>query len=498
VTSVTAPASTPSRRPNILVFLPDEQSVHALGCYGNRVVASPYVDALAAQGVTLDAAYCNYPLCVPSRLSLLSGKHPHKIDAWDNRSILDPGARTFAADLTAAGYRTCLIGKMHLAGEEQRYGFEQRPYGDLLGWSHQPDPPRTAHGLSRIAAGSSEIPLEQTQEEIVNREAVAFLRRHRERDPDRPFLLVLGYNRPHFPLRPPLRWWERYWPGGYDLPEVPAGHVERLHPWIRAVRHRSDGDGFTAEQTARARAGYYACVSYVDEKVGEILQELDALGLAEHTLVVYTSDHGEMMGDHDMWGKRTFYEGSARVPFVVRWPGHLPAGTRASAPVELVDLYPTLCAAAGVAPPGDLDGDSLLPLLAGDTASWRAVAVSDYCQWLPAPARMVRRGAMKLNYYTGAGFELFDLDSDPDELHDLSAEPAQQATLRELLPYLGRAGWSPPLAEALWREYQRRGPRFPRRHLRTPNQFWAEGPPYRDAEDFYPADIDWERVPIRP
>ena len=232
------------RRPNILVFLPDEQSVHALGCYGNRTVESPHVDALAAQGVTLDAAYCNSPLCVPSRLSLLTGKHPHRIDAWDNRSVLDPGARTFAGDLAAAGYRTCLIGKMHFAGEEQRYGFQLRPYGDLRGWSHQPDPPQTARDLSRIAAGPSEIPLGQTQEEVVNREAIGFLRRQRQAEPERPFLLVLGYNRPHFPLRPPRRWWDRYWPHGHDLPRVAPGEVERLHPWIRAVRHRSDGDGF--------------------------------------------------------------------------------------------------------------------------------------------------------------------------------------------------------------------------------------------------------------
>ena len=485
-------------RPNILVFLPDEQSVHALGCYGNRTVYSPHIDSLAAQGVTLDAAYSNYPLCVPSRLSLLSGQHPHKIDAWDNRSTLDSRARTFAGDLTAAGYRTCLIGKMHFAGEEQRHGFELRPYGDLLGWSHQPDPPETARDLSRIAAGPSEIPLDQTQEEIVNREAITFLRRQRETEPDRPFLLVLGYNRPHFPLRPPRRWWDRYWPHGYDLPHVPEGHVEQLHPWIQGVRHRSDGDGFTEEQTARARAGYYGCVSYVDEKVGEILATLDDLGIAEETLVVFTSDHGEMMGAHDMWGKRTFYEGSARVPFIARWPGHLPAGTRVAAPAELVDLYPTLCAAAGIAPPRDLDGDDLRPLLAGDAASWRNVAVSDYVQWLPAPARMVRHGRWKLNYYTGAGFELFDLSADPDELHDLSADPAHQSTIQSLLPHLSRGGWSPPLAEARWRDYQRRGPATPRRLLRTPNQFWADGPPYRDDEDFYPADVDWNRVPIRP
>jgi choline-sulfatase len=487
-----------ARRPNILIFLPDEQSVHALGCYGNQTVESPHIDALAAQGVTLDAAYSNYPLCVPSRLSLLSGKHPHKIDAWDNRSVLDPSARTFAGDLTAAGYRTCLIGKMHFAGEEQRYGFEERPYGDLLGWSHQPDPPETARDLSRIAAGPSEIPLEQTQEEIVNREALAFLRQQREAEPERPWLLVLGYNRPHFPLRPPRKWWDRYWPHGYDMPRVPEGHVDALHPWIKAVRHRSDGDGFSEEQVARARAAYYACVSYVDEKVGEVLGELDRLGLSDETLVVFTSDHGEMIGAHDMWGKRTFYEGSARVPFVVRWPGRIPAGARVESPAELVDLYPTLCAAATVTPPDDLDGASLLPLLSGDASSWRNVAVSDYCQWLPAPARMVRKGDWKLNYYTGAGFELFNVREDPDELRDLSGEPSCQGVILDLVAELSRAGWSPPLAEALWRDYQRRTPAGARRKLRTPNQFWAEGPPYRDAEDFYPVDVDWNRVPIRP
>jgi choline-sulfatase len=387
--------STPAgaaRRPNILVLLPDEQSVHALGCYGSRAAQTPHIDRLAAQGATLDAAYTNCPLCVPSRLSLLAGKHPHKVNAWDNRSVLEPGARTFARHLSEAGYRTCLIGKMHFAGEEQRHGFDERPYGDLCGWSHQPDPPDTAHGLSRIAAGPAAIPEAQMQETIVNREAIAFLRRHAVGDRQQPFMLVLGYNRPHFPLRPPLRFWERYWPTGFDLPDVPPDAVERLHPWIRDVRHRSDGDGFTEEQTARGRAGYYACVSFVDEKIGEVLAALDEMGLVDDTVVIYISDHGETMGEHELWGKRTFYEGSARVPFIVRWPGRVPAGARSDAPAELVDLYPTLCDLAGVAPPEGLDGDSLLPVLSGHPEGWRGVAVCDYTQWLPAPARMVRRG----------------------------------------------------------------------------------------------------------
>ncbi len=486
------------RRPNILIVLPDEQSVHALGCYGSAAASTPNIDRLAAEGATLDAAYCNYPLCVPSRLSLLTGKHPHRIDAWDNRSILDPAERTFASVLSRAGYVTCLIGKMHFVGEEQRHGFDLRPYGDLCGWSHQPDPPQTARELSRIAAGPATIPEEQTQEHIVNQEALAFLQRHVRTGGQQPFLLVLGYNRPHFPLRPPARWWERYWPQGYDMPEVPPGHLEQLHPWNRAIRQRSDGDGFTEEQTARARAGYYGCVSFIDEKVGQILDELDALGLATTTLVIYTSDHGEMMGEHDMWGKRTFYEGSARVPLIVRWPGHVPAGSRVSAPVELVDLFPTLCAAAGVQPPTGVDGHNLLPLLAGQSRGWRDIAVTDNAQWLPAPARMVRRGEWKLNYYVGAGFELFNLRDDPDEQHNRAEDARAQDVLHELILSLGRGGWHPATVEARWRRYQREGPRLPRRRLRTPNQFWADGPPYRDAETFYPQDIDWSTIRIRP
>jgi choline-sulfatase len=486
------------RRPNILVLLPDEQSVHALGCYGNRAVQTPAIDRLAAEGVTLDAAYTNCPLCVPSRLSLLAGRHPHTIGAWDNRAVLDPAIQTFAGHLSEAGYRTCLIGKMHFAGEEQRYGFALRPYGDLCGWSHQPDPPETVRGLSRIAAGPAAIPEAQLQETIVNREAIAFLRAHAAGDRSRPFLLVLGYNRPHFPLRPPARFWGRYWPDGHDLPHVPPDNLERLHPWVRAIRHRSDGDGFTTEQTARGRAGYYACVSFVDEKIGEVLRTLDDAGLADETAVIYTSDHGETMGAHDLWGKRTFYEGSARVPFVVRWPGHLAAGTRAAAPAELVDLYPTLCDLAGVPAPEGLDGDSLLPVLSGRREAWRDVAVCDYAAWLPAPARMVRRGDWKLNSYPGAGFELFDLRDDPDEWANRAEDPGAQGVLRDLAALLDRGGWRAGQAEAAWRDYQRRGPDAPRRALRTPNQFWGDGPPYRDAEDFYPADVDWNRVAIAP
>jgi choline-sulfatase len=486
------------RRPNILLLLPDEQSVHALGCYGNRHVATPAVDSLARQGVTLDAAYCNYPLCVPSRLSLLTGKHPHRIGAWDNRSVLDPAERTFAHALSDAGYVTCLIGKMHFTGYEQRHGFHLRPYGDLRGWSHQPDPIHSAYGLSRIDAGPAEIPEAKMQETIVNREAIAFLRRHAAQERARPFLLVLGYNRPHFPLRPPSRYWERYYPYGYDLPVVPAGHLEQLHPWNRMIRQRSDGDGFDEAQTARARAGYYGCVSFVDDKIAEILAALDELGFTDDTVVIYTSDHGEMAGEHGMWGKRTFYEAAARVPFIVRWPGHLPEGARTDQPVELVDLFPTLAEVAGAPLPEGLDGSSLLRLLRGHDPEWRGVAISDYCQWLPAPARMVRRGEWKLNYYTGAGFELFNLREDPAELHDRSADPACARIVRDLAALLSRGRWHPAEVEADWRHYQRTGPRWPRPAHRTPNQFWGGGEPYVDAEDFYPADVDWTQVRIRP
>jgi choline-sulfatase len=483
------------RRPNVLILLPDQQSVHALGCYGNQQVATPAADLLARQGVTLDTCYCNAPLCVPSRMSLLSGKHPHRLDAWDNRSILDPAERTFARHLAASGYLTCAIGKMHFNGQEQRYGFELRPYGDLCGWSHQPDPISSAYGLSRIAAGPAEIPEEKLQETIVTEEAIAFLRQH---DRSRPFLLVLGYNRPHFPFRPPARYWERYYPDGYDLPHIPPGHLDRLHPWVRAIRERHGDTVLTEDQVARARAGYYGCVTFVDDKIGEVLSALERLGYTEDTIVIYTSDHGEMAGEHDMWGKRVYYEASARVPFIVRWPGRLPAGTRVAEPVELVDLYPTLCDFAGVPLPKGLDGSSLLPLLAGEVKGWRGYAVCDATAWMPAPARMVRKGDWKLNYYVGAGFELFNLREDPEEFVDRSGDHAVTPIVSELAELLARGGWHPGPVEAAWRRYLRSGPRWPRRRLRTPNQYWDGGEPYRDAEDFYPADVDWEHLPIRP
>ncbi|MBI3970167.1 MAG: sulfatase-like hydrolase/transferase [Chloroflexi bacterium] len=170
---------------------------------------------------------------------------------------------------------------------------------------------------------------------------------------------------------------------GHDQPgwcRPPAGRVEQLHPWVRMIRHRSDGDGFDEEQTARGHAGYYGCVSFVDDKIAEILSVLDELDYAGNTVVIYTSDHGETMGEHDLWGKRTLYEGSARVPLIVRWPGRLPAGTRISQPVEWVDLFPTLCDIAGTSTPDGLDGHSLIPLLLGDDSSGRGVAVSNGCR----------------------------------------------------------------------------------------------------------------------
>jgi choline-sulfatase len=421
---------------NILFLLSDQHEARTLGCAGNELVQTPNLDRLASQGVLFDNAYCNNPLSCPSRCSLITGRYSRDIGIYENQDILEPYSVTFPRILNAAGYRTCLIGKHHFNGE-QFHGFRDRPYGDFFGQAHQPDPPRDlkagGSGLGGLVdnTGPTGIPLPLTQTEICVAEAAKWLQIHTEISPQQPFCLCVNFDKPHFPMRAPAHLFEKY-DGKVPVPKLPPGYYERAVP---IVRRAMDVFGQSQKNEARALAAYYACIEWVDDAVGRLLGVLDYLGLRQDTLVIYSSDHGELGGDHGAWNKSLFFESSARVPLIIAGPQVRQAGTTCRAPASLVDLFPTFCEAANTPAPADCSGQSLLPLLDGRESTWTRDEIYSETVFYGVPELagcMIRSGQWKYCYYLDGSEELYNLESDPGEWNNLAKDTNQVAVAEEL------------------------------------------------------------------
>jgi len=481
-------------KPNVLLFCPDQHTPHVLGCYGDPVARTPRLDRLAEEGVVFRSAYCNQPICVPSRMSFLTGRYPHRIDVWGNGYCLPSTVPTVAHALGRAGYRTALCGRMHFIGPDQRHGFQERPVGDPGPYAHWSsccgyDPldrhlgnMSTPAPLTQVGSGSTWTPEFDRQ---VTDAACAWLGGCARQDDGRPFLLTVGLFNPHCPYIAPRERYQRY-VDAVALPDIPAGHLDGLHPFHKTYRDRIRAADITDETARKARAAYYALVEMVDECFGRVLDAVDRHGLADNTIVVYFSDHGDLLGEHGRWHKGCFYEGSVGVPLMVRWPGQLPAGRRVRETVSLVDLMPTLCQWTGAPVPKGIDGRSFAPLAMGDDPAWPDRALAEYYTGNDA-VRMVREGPWKLVYYNRYQPELYNLDEDPAELHDRAADPACAGVRESLLQRVFADGWHPDLwrdADArhkandywyghLWaREMRRHDPAFDRD---TPD-FWQPPP----------------------
>lgn len=433
------------RRPNILFLLSDE---HSFRCLGTRdpedegePVDTPTLDALAASGVSFDRTYCQVPLCTPSRICMLTGVNPMKSGGWDNGSAMNPERPTFASTLRDAGYATCLVGKMHLGGPDQSAGFEHRPYGDLTGHAgHQPDPPvKSGAGLQGLRtrtadAGVTQIPESLLQEQVVARESIAWLREQRVVEPDRPWLLLASFSRPHFPLTAPRRWIDRYPPHAIPEPKVGREGDTADHPMTQGMVKGFKTDEIDHAEMMRARAAYFACVSYLDEVLGDLLATLERDGLLEDTVIVYTSDHGELAGEHGLWWKNSWHEAAARVPLIVSLPGEREAswlhdassgaGKVVPSPVSLADVHPTLCSLAGATPLADLDGVDLTPAMHG-ARNWSRGPVW-YVNPMPRWGEGTQHVVVVWEEWKYVRFAEGDV---PDLLFDLDEDPLEQWNL---------------------------------------------------------------------
>jgi choline-sulfatase len=424
-----------SERPNILLVMADQLAAAHLPAYGNAVVHAPRLTQLAREGVVFESAYCASPLCAPSRFSLLAGRRPSAIGAYDNAAELPAGTPTIAHVLRAAGYETTLAGKMHFVGPDQLHGFEERlttdvypsdfdwtpdwrlPAGKRLEWYH--------NTTSLRSARVTEAAMQTDYDDEVCFRAVQKLRDVSLGHGERPFFLTVSFTNPHDPWEQRQRYWDLYDRPALNLPAVAAIPRAEADPHSLRLRDMSllDERPLGADELRRARHGYYAAISYLDERVGELLDTLTATGLADSTLVLFTADHGEFLGERGLWYKMSFLEGSARVPLIARAPGLAPRRVRE--PVSQLDLAPTLAALAGAAAAeAGFEGTSLAGALAGSCAG-PAEALGEYlAEGVTAPMVMIRRGRHKYIRCPGDPDLLYDLEADPLELRNLAEEPS--------------------------------------------------------------------------
>lgn len=428
-------------KPNILLFMTDQLTAFALNAYGNTVCRTPHIDRLAASGAVFESAYCNYPLCAPSRFSMMAGRLASRIGAWDNGAEFPASIPTFAHYLRGMGYYTCISGKMHFVGPDQLHGFEERLTTEIYpaDFSWTPSAP-DSDADDRFGAGVSSVdtildagPMVRTMqidydEDVIHHAVREVYVRARSAD-TRPFLLAVSLTQPHDPYVTTRPYWDLYESIEIDPPRVSPIPLEERDPHSRMVyeHYGQGGTEIDIAATARARRGYYGMISHIDDMLGRLLAALGQAGFAETTIVVFASDHGDMMGERGMWFKKTLFEPAIRVPLVVAGPGV--GATRIAAPVSLLDLFPTFLDFAG-APDGTartpLDGTSFCPLILG-RAGRRAVMVEHLDGGTPAPRVMLRDGSLKLVVSRAYPPMLHDLSSDPLELHDLAGSPGSRS-----------------------------------------------------------------------
>jgi choline-sulfatase len=433
-------------RPHVLLVMVDQLAAPFLRAYGHPVTKTPNIDRLAASGVVFENAYTPSPLCAPARAALMTGRLPSRTHVYDNSAELASSIPTFVHHLRLEGYRTCLCGKMHFVGPDQLHGFEERLTTDVypgdFGWT--PDWSRPGarvdwwyHNMSSVKdAGVAEMTNQLEYDDEVAFHAVRRLYDYARFEGDAPLFLCVSFSHPHDPYVARQRYWDLYADAEIDLPRARVLPYEELDPHSRRLWDDcAIGEvEMTDDDLRAARHGYYASLSYVDEKIGEVYAAFESCGLADDAIVILTSDHGDFLGEHGLFFKMSFREHAARVPLVISAPGRF-AARRICEPVSLVDLAPTLAEVAGSASElaADGDGRSLLALLEGGAESDSTTVVGEYlAESVLSPMVMIRRGRWKFIHTASDPDQLFDVESDPLELVNLAAEPEHDAVVREL------------------------------------------------------------------
>jgi choline-sulfatase len=418
-------------RPNVLILMSDEHSPYALGCYGDELIKTPNLDALSKTGMTFNSAYCQNPVCVPSRVSLLTGKMPTDAKVFGNNNKLHEDTYTMGDVFSEAGYNAEWIGKEHWNTPGNQLGFgtlnkqvskarEERCKAERLF--------RKEVGRFPQDAAVSDYDKKNSKDYLTAEYAVDFLKSQKSKES--PFFLAVSMVRPHFPFDVQQKYYNMY-KGKIKNPEVTEEMLANLCVTSQKERENYDFESLTEEQIQKAREIYYGMISYVDELYGMVLNELDKQGLRENTIILYTSDHGELMGEKGLWYKNSFYEGSVRVPFIWSYPKTLPKNKSIDAHVMNMDIFPTLCEMCDIPVPENLSGSSLLNLMQGKEDSKERIAISENYRG-DADSFMVRKGDWKYCWYENSKEQLFNLTKDSKELNNLIDNSEYADIVKEL------------------------------------------------------------------
>jgi arylsulfatase A-like enzyme len=442
-----AAARAADQRPNVLFIMTDDHAAHAMSCYGSRINQTPNLDRLARQGMRFTNCFCTNSICGPSRAVILTGKYSHLNGFWDNnRSRFDGSQTTVAKLLQQGGYQTAMIGKWHLVTDPTGFDY----------WNILPGQ-GVYHNPAMIEMGKR-TKHEGYVTDIISDFTLDFLNR---RDPQRPFFAMYHHKAPHRPWEPDAKHAKLY--EDVEIPE-PETFNDDYATRGRAAREQTmsierdlnrtdlkmdpppglEGQTLKKWKYQRYIKDYLRCVAAVDDNVGRVLDYLDRSGLAENTIVVYTSDQGFYLGDHGWYDKRFIYEFSLRMPLLVRWPGKIKPGSVCDKIVLNLDFAPTFLDCAGLPAAAEMQGRSFRGLLEGTAPTdWRTAMYYRYYEF-PQPHHVqphygVRTERHKLAYFHQVDeWELYDLAKDPNELNNVYADPAYAATVRELKAELAR------------------------------------------------------------
>jgi choline-sulfatase len=432
---------------NVLFLMSDEHTREVIGCYGNSNAHTPHLDRLAASGTRFDNAYTPSPICVSARASLATGRWVHDIGAWSSAEPYAGSPPGWGHGLIEAGHRVTSIGKLHYRSKEDANGFDEERLPlhvvNELGWLKGliRDPlPSYDEGTSELAdqVGAGDTDYTRYDRSICN--AACHWITHHGREQKKPWVLFVSFVSPHYPLQAPQEFFDLYSPADVGNPRSP--HQKPSHPVLEKMYQFYDYDRhFTHASSLQARLGYYGLCSFVDHLVGRVLGTLDECDLRDSTRIIYTSDHGELLGNHGMWTKMLMYEESAGIPLIISGPG-IPANQTISTPASLVDCHPSIVESitgGDAADDAQRPGHSLLSLANGGEPD-RTILSEYHDGGSPTGFFMIRRDRWKYVHYVGAAAQLFNLSDDPFEENDLGCDAGHrgiasdcEAALRAIL-----------------------------------------------------------------
>lgn len=432
-----------------VLFIAADDLTSSIACYGDPIAVTPNLDRLSDMGVRFDNAYCQIPLCNPTRASLMTGLRPDSIKVYDlevHFRDAAPDAITLPQLFQKAGYKAMRVGKIYHYGVPRQIG--TNGLDDPASWNQVVNPKGRdkdeEHLITnlephrQISAALSWLTAEGTDEEqtdgMITTEAIRLMKENK----DKPFFLAAGFFRPHTPYVAPKKYWDLYPIDKIKMPYAPEGDREDIPKIAFAHNNPVPNYNLAIEDVLKAKQAYYANVSFVDAQVGRLLDALEELGLADNTVVAFWSDHGYHLGEHNgIWQKRCLFEESASAPLIIYSPNQKGNGTASKQIVEFVDIYPTIAELCGLESPKTVEGKSLLPLLNNPNKRWKGEAFTQVLRpgdGLPVMGASIRTDRWRYNEWNEGeqGLELYDHSKDPNEFNNLASNPAYAKTIREL------------------------------------------------------------------